>query len=256
MARDPFRRQRPRRLRRLLLGAAGLLAAGAAAVPVFGPALVADRLNPVTAAQPWHVSDEAAALHARLSIADLHADPLLWDRDLASERPEGHVDLPRLDRGNVAVQVFTTVTKSPRGQNYATNTAEAPDNITPLVIGQLRPVQSWFSLKERALDQAARLRRLVGSRLTKEGVLVLFAQNHRSQELNRRDAEARLLELIRQAAREAGALTIALANNPGAPLLAAAQCAILLDTGPEIISGFTGRISLTTSDTSAGITRM
>lgn len=42
-----------------------------------------------------------------------------------------------------------------------------------------------------------------------------------------------------QAAREAGALTIALANNPGAPLLAAAQCAILLDTGPEIISGST-----------------
>lgn len=42
-----------------------------------------------------------------------------------------------------------------------------------------------------------------------------------------------------QAAREAGALTIALANNPGAPLLAAAQCTILLDTGPEIISGST-----------------
>lgn len=160
MARDPFRRQRPRRLRRALLVLAALLAAGTAAVPVFGPALVADRLNPVTAAQPWHVSDAAAALHKRLTIADLHADPLLWDRDLAAERAEGHVDLPRLDRGNVALQVFTTVTKSPRGQNYATNDTEAPDNITPLVIGQLRPLQSWFSLKERALDQAARLRRL------------------------------------------------------------------------------------------------
>lgn len=160
MARDPFGRAKPRRLPRVLLGAAAALVLAAAAVPVFGPRIVADRLNPVTAAQPWHVSDEAAALHARLSIADLHADPLLWDRDLASERPEGHVDLPRLDRGNVAVQVFTTVTKSPRGQNYATNDTEAPDNITPLVIGQLRPVQSWFSLKERALDQAARLRRL------------------------------------------------------------------------------------------------
>ena len=46
----------------------------------------------------------------------------------------------------------------------------------------------------------ARLRRLAGNRMTKEGVLVLFAQSHRSQELNRRDAEARLVELIRQAA--------------------------------------------------------
>ena len=143
-----------------MLGAAGLLAAAALAVPVFGPRIVADRLNPVTAAQPWHVSDHAQALHRRLTIADLHADALLWDRDLAHERAEGHVDLPRLDRGNVAVQVFTTVTRSPRGQNYGRNESDASDTITPLVIGQLRPVQSWFSLKERALDQAARLRAL------------------------------------------------------------------------------------------------
>ncbi|ARJ70860.1 peptidase M19 [Paracoccus contaminans] len=142
------------------MGAAGLAALAALVVPVLGPRLVADRLNPVIAAQPWHVSAEAQALHKRLAIADLHADALLWDRDLSHERPEGHVDLPRLDRGNVAVQVFSTVTRSPRGQNYAANPADAADNITPLVIGQLRPVQSWFSLKERALDQAARLRAL------------------------------------------------------------------------------------------------
>ncbi len=42
-----------------------------------------------------------------------------------------------------------------------------------------------------------------------------------------------------QAARLAGALTIALANNAGAPLLAAAEIAVLLDTGPEVISGST-----------------
>ena len=41
------------------------------------------------------------------------------------------------------------------------------------------------------------------------------------------------------AARAAGALTIALANNPGTPLLAAVDIAITLDTGPEIISGST-----------------
>ena len=41
------------------------------------------------------------------------------------------------------------------------------------------------------------------------------------------------------AARAAGALTIAIANNPGAPLLAGAEIAILLDTGSELISGST-----------------
>lgn len=42
-----------------------------------------------------------------------------------------------------------------------------------------------------------------------------------------------------QAAREAGALTIGLANNPDAPLLQQAEIGITLDTGPELISGST-----------------
>jgi ribosome-associated protein len=46
----------------------------------------------------------------------------------------------------------------------------------------------------------ARLERLAGSRLTLEGVLVLVAQEHRSQELNRQAALDRLLTLIRKAA--------------------------------------------------------
>ena len=42
-----------------------------------------------------------------------------------------------------------------------------------------------------------------------------------------------------EAARAAGALTVGLANNPGTPLLAACEIAVLLDTGPELISGST-----------------
>jgi N-acetylmuramic acid 6-phosphate etherase len=42
-----------------------------------------------------------------------------------------------------------------------------------------------------------------------------------------------------EAARAAGALTVGFANNPGAPLLAACEVAVLLDTGPEVISGST-----------------
>jgi ribosome-associated protein len=48
-------------------------------------------------------------------------------------------------------------------------------------------------------DVRQRLERLAGSRLTQEGVLVLFAQEHRSQEMNRQAAIERLVELIRRA---------------------------------------------------------
>jgi ribosome-associated protein len=46
----------------------------------------------------------------------------------------------------------------------------------------------------------ARLERLAGRRLTREGVLVITAQRHRTQERNRADARGRLCELIREAA--------------------------------------------------------
>ncbi len=49
-------------------------------------------------------------------------------------------------------------------------------------------------------DVRARLERLAGRRLTREGVLVINAQRHRTQERNRQDARARLLHLIRRAA--------------------------------------------------------
>jgi len=42
-----------------------------------------------------------------------------------------------------------------------------------------------------------------------------------------------------EAARERDALTVGIANNPGTPLLAAAEVGILLDTGPEVIAGST-----------------
>ncbi len=48
-------------------------------------------------------------------------------------------------------------------------------------------------------DVRHRLERLCGSRLTQEGVLVLFAQGSRSQEMNRQEAVERLVELIRSA---------------------------------------------------------
>lgn len=49
-------------------------------------------------------------------------------------------------------------------------------------------------------DVKDRLVGLAGSRMTQDGVLVIFAQTSRSQELNRQEARDRLLSLIRQAA--------------------------------------------------------
>ena len=49
-------------------------------------------------------------------------------------------------------------------------------------------------------DVAIRLTRLAGSRMTKDGVLVIIAQRHRTQERNRQDAMHRLIALVREAA--------------------------------------------------------
>ena len=49
-------------------------------------------------------------------------------------------------------------------------------------------------------DVRARLERLAGRRLTGEGVLIIIAQRHRTQERNRQEARERLIDLIRRAA--------------------------------------------------------
>ena len=49
-------------------------------------------------------------------------------------------------------------------------------------------------------EVAVRLMRLAGKRVTKDGVLVITAQRHRTQERNRADAREKLVEMIREAA--------------------------------------------------------
>ncbi len=64
-------------------------------------------------------------------------------------------------------------------------------------------VQLRFDVRHSpSLSDAVRMRleRLAGRRLTREGVLVITAQRHRTQERNRADARERLIELIREAA--------------------------------------------------------
>lgn len=140
-----------------------ILGIAIAAFLTFAPGYVEDGRNAVSDHAPYPISEEAAALHASLIIGDWHADSLMWNRDLLKRGTYGQVDIPRLIEGNVAIQMFTAVTKSPRGQSYDSNSADAPDNITPLVIGQLWPVRTWGSLLERALYQAEKLHRFAAA---------------------------------------------------------------------------------------------
>jgi microsomal dipeptidase-like Zn-dependent dipeptidase len=119
------------------------------------PAITERRMNPIVG-HARAVSSQAAALHHRLRVADLHADSLLWGRDLLARGTRGHVDLPRLTDGNVALQVFDVVTKSPRHLNYERND-DSSDNITPLAIAERWPPSTWRDLLARALHQAHRL---------------------------------------------------------------------------------------------------
>jgi membrane dipeptidase len=89
-------------------------------------------------------------------IADLHCDMLLWDRDFFREHDYGHVDLPRMLQGNMAMQVFSIVSKVPQGINIERND-DKTDQIAWLSFGQLRPAKTWFSIKERALHQINQL---------------------------------------------------------------------------------------------------
>ncbi|XAP78716.1 dipeptidase [Citromicrobium bathyomarinum] len=134
----------------LLVGIAGFFQ--------FGPGVVERSMNQIDGEPLIEVSDETKALHTTLTIVDLHSDTLLWNRNLLNRADQGHMDLPRLEKGNVALQVFSSVTKTPKGQNYDANDADS-DNITPLVIAQLQPTRTWNSLLERSLWHAEKLDR-------------------------------------------------------------------------------------------------
>ena len=144
-------------LKSLLLSLLVLLVLGSVAFFGVIPRWFDRNQNTVAGSPPYVASEAARQVHEHLFIADLHADQLLWTRDPLKRAGYGHVDVPRLIEGNVALQVFSAVTKSPKGLNYERNAGDT-DMITPLVIAQLWPFRTWTSLKERALYQAEKLR--------------------------------------------------------------------------------------------------
>lgn len=140
------------------LGIGVVLAAAAGSFFWLAPGIVENSMNKVVRTELPPVSDATRRLHASLQIADMHADTLLWSRSLLSRSSRGQVDLPRLLEGNEALQVFSSVTKTPKHQNYDANGADT-DNITLLAIAQLQPPRTWNSLLERSLWHAQKLAR-------------------------------------------------------------------------------------------------
>jgi len=122
------------------------------------PAQLEKRLNASLNPPPYLASERAVELHKKLMVADLHADSLLWDRDLLDRATRGHVDIPRLIEGNVALQSFTIVSKTPYvwKMNIERND-DSSDNITILAVAQRWPTATWSSLTQRALYQAKKL---------------------------------------------------------------------------------------------------
>ena len=144
-------------LRRLLT----LLALSSVALAVaffsLGPEWV-DRMSNRVVGDPGRLpSDGTLNLHRSLIVGDLHADSALWGKDLLANNSHGHVDVPKLLEGGATLQMFTTVTKSPRGQNYDRNADDAPDNISILALAQRWPANAQRSLYARAILQAERV---------------------------------------------------------------------------------------------------
>jgi membrane dipeptidase len=143
----------------LAAGAAGV-GALALARPVLD-ALVARaerRMNPVHPEPVTPVSERARALHATLRVADLHADSLLFGRDLLQRGTRGHVDVPRLIDGGVALQVLAAAVRTPRNLNIERNEDDS-DDVIQIALAKRWPPATWRSPLARALHIASNARR-------------------------------------------------------------------------------------------------
>lgn len=143
-------------MRKIIMGLLALFLIVAIGFFGFAPGYVERDMNRIDGEPLIEVSEEAEALHSTLTIVDLHSDTLLWKRDMLERADRGHVDLPRLKDGNVTLQIFSSVTKTPKNQNYDSNGSDS-DNITALVIGQMQPPETWGSLLQRTLYHGKKL---------------------------------------------------------------------------------------------------
>ena len=114
-------------------------------------------VNQVASPPPYPVSADAAALHRRLLVADLHADPLLVPRSLLERSSRGHTDLPRWLEGGYGIVTYGLPTnKSPCRESLGCR--EHPNLIALLSVANGWPAATWSSPAARATHMAGRLR--------------------------------------------------------------------------------------------------
>lgn len=159
-------------------------------------------LNSVTLEGPYRdkVKPANADFHQKLFVADLHADSLSWNRELWESTPSdrGHIDLPRLLEGNIALQAFTVFTKiplplfrlfsQPRFSWYFSDSA--PDVASLLALVQFRSDDYRHSLLIRALEQAKELHDL--EERDSDRFAVIETSNDLEKYIDRRKANPRM----------------------------------------------------------------
>ncbi len=154
------------------------------------PRMLDESFNKLVRKPPYAASARAFDLHKTLTVADLHADSLLWGRDLLERGTYGQVDIPRLADGNVALQVFSLPTKSPRGLNIESNDDKS-DTIYWLAIVERWPHKTWNSLTQRAIYQSKRLHQF--ARHSQGGFVVIESSADLASYLQRRQQNVRLV---------------------------------------------------------------
>ena len=178
-------------IKKLVLSTILVFLVAVIAILLFLPAIIDKQMNAVSEHEEFIVSEKAKQLHHTLVIGDWHADSALWNRDLVQKYDYGHVDIPRMQQGNIGLQMFTTVTKSPAGQNYDRNESNALDTITALAIVQRWPLKTWTSLTERALFQAKKITDL--AKRDSENFMLIESQGDLAQWKDRRIANPLLV---------------------------------------------------------------
>ena len=146
-------------MRRLLWRVLIVVAAGVALFFWLGANL--ERfVNRVDAVVLPGVTDVALRIHDESLVVDLHADSLLFDRDLSIRSSVGHVDVPRLREGGVALQMFTAATRMPFTFDIHEVDANGSDIFSIGFLAQRAPM-AGLGPRDRALHQAGRLRELI-----------------------------------------------------------------------------------------------
>ena len=148
----------PDPLRLAALGAA-VLGLVARLAPALGRRVVEHRVerrfNVLTRAAPRQVGERARELHRTLLVADLHADSLLYGRDLLRRSAVGHVDVPRLVEGGVALQALSACVRVASHLNVERN-EDTTDDVRLLALALGWPPTTWTSGLARALLLAGR----------------------------------------------------------------------------------------------------